>query len=245
MGRRRRKKKSILPALIVLLVLVLVCAVLWKFVFIVRNVDVSGNGNTLSTEEVIRAARVNFGASIFGVDTDKIAENINGTGVVRADGIIVEYPDSLKISVAPRKSVAMVLHLGRIHVLDENGCEIASMNDVPDEDLIYISGMRVSGCGAGKPIQADGDQLEAYCAVMQAILSNAATPYVSELNLENTMDIRIITRTGIRVELGDWQNARDKIAWMKSAVNDLENRGQMNGTLDVRSGNKADYRPAY
>ena len=245
MGRRRRRKRSILPALIIVLVLALVCALLWKFVFIVRNVDVTGSAGAMSGEAVIRAAKVNFGASIFGVDTQKMSENINSTGVVRALEVQVDYPDALKISVAPRNRVAMVLHLGRIHVLDENGCEVTSLSDVPNEDLVYISGMRISGCGTGKPIQADDDQLEAYCAVMQAILSNSAAPYVSEMNLENTRDIRIITRTGISVELGDWQNARDKIAWTKSAVSDLENRGQMGGTLDVRSGNKADYRPAY
>lgn len=245
MVRRRRKKRSIIPVLIVLLVLALACAVLWKFVFIVRYVDVTGGTGAISSESVIRAARVNFGASVFGVNADKIAENINSTGVVRTQEITVDYPDSLKISVVPRNRVAMVLHLGKIHVLDENGCEVTSLSDVPNEDLVYISGMRVSGCGTGKPIQAEDDQLQAYCAVMQAILSNAASPYVSEMNLENTMDIRIITRTGITVEMGDWQNARDKIAWMKSAVSDLENRGQIGGTLDVRSGNKADYRPAY
>ena len=38
------------------------------------------------------------------------------------------------------------------------------------------------------------------------------------------------------------QNMQDKIAWMKGAVADLERRGEAGGTLDVRSGTKADYR---
>ena len=54
--------------------------------------------------------------------------------------------------------------------------------------------------------------------------------------------LRIITRRGIEVRLGNSENMPDKIAWMKSAVADLENRGQNGGVLDVSSGTKADYR---
>ena len=63
--------------------------------------------------------------------------------------------------------------------------------------------------------------------------------------MSDVENLRIITRTGIRVELGDAENMGNKIAWMKGAVADLERRGESGGTLDVRSGSKADYtRPA-
>jgi hypothetical protein len=52
----------------------------------------------------------------------------------------------------------------------------------------------------------------------------------------------LITRTGITVDLGNRDKMVDKIAWMKSAVADLEQRGEAGGVLDVRSGSKADYR---
>ena len=59
-------------------------------------------------------------------------------------------------------------------------------------------------------------------------------------------NLRLITRTGIQVDLGDAENMDNKIAWMKGAVSDLERRGEGGGTLDVRSGSKADYtRPQY
>ena len=243
--RRRRRKNRIVPVLIVLLVLALAGAVLLKFVFVVRNVNVAGSSGMVSHEGVIRAARVNFGASIFTVSEEDIMQHINSTGTLRAVDVQVHYPDSLTISVQPRSRVAMALGLGQLRVLDETGCVITSVNTVPNEDLVYVSGLQVQGCTTGEPLRADEHQMQAYCAVMQAILEHSASMYVSELNLENTNDIRIITRTGITVELGTGENARNKIAWMKSAVADLENRGQVGGTLDVRSGNKADYRSAY
>lgn len=241
--RRKRKKKSIAPVIIILLVLILICAVLWRFVFVVRNVDVTGNSGAVSQEGVIRAARVQFGASIFGVDAASMAERIDATGHLRTEDISIRYPNTISITVAPRNRLAMALHLGQIRVLDEQGVLIESLSDVPGEELIYISGLRVNGCTTGAQISADAEQLSAYCNIMQAILANGADAYVSEINLDNPDDIRIITRTGVTVEMGDSSNAQDKIAWMKGAVTDLENRGQGGGVLDVRSGTKADYRP--
>lgn len=241
---RRRKKGRIVPLLLALLVLALACAALMKFVFVVRHVEVSGDSGSISSESVIRTAKVNFGASIFRVDTDQIADRINATGTLQAVEVSLRYPDTVDIAVQARNRVAMALHLGKIRVLDETGCVISSLDNVPDEDLVYISGLRVQGCTTGAQIQADAAQLSAYCAVMQALVENGAAMYVSEMNLNDPQDIRIITRTGITVELGDSENARDKIAWMKGAVADLEGRGQGGGTLDVRSGTKADYRAA-
>ena len=241
---RRRKRRILLKFLIAILALALVCALLLKFVFVVRDVDVGGNPGSMSAESVIRAARLNFGASIFGVDGEKVAENIGATGVLRCEDVQLQYPDTVLLTVQARTRAAMALHLGKIHVLDETGCVITSLDDVPGENLVYISGLRVQGCTAGKVIQADADQLKAYCEVMQALLSAGAEAYVSEMNLDNPADIRIITRTGITVELGGSENARNKIAWMQGAVSDLEARGQAGGVLDVRSGTKADYRAA-
>lgn len=240
--RHRRKKKNIAPVIIALLVLVLLCAILLHFVFIVRNVDVTGNPGALSSEAVIRAAKVQFGASVFRVDTDAIAANIGATGTLRAEDVSIDYPDTVNIAVTPRNRVAMAIHLGQIRILDEQGVLIESLSDVPADDLIYISGLRVQGCTTGAQIQAEGAQVSAYCDVMQALLANSAQGYVSEINLDNPADIRLITRNGVTVEMGDSANSQDKIAWMKGAVMDLENRGQGGGTLDVRSGTKADYR---
>ena len=80
-------------------------------------------------------------------------------------------------------------------------------------------------------------------AAVDAIRNQGAAIYVSELNVDDPLNLWITTRTGIRVELGDAQNMDGKILWLRSAVADLENRGEVKGTLDVSSGTKADFQP--
>jgi len=136
----------------------------------------------------------------------------------------------------------MIMHAGKILVLDESGCAMRSIDEAPDTDLIFVTDFGVSSFRIGEVVSADEDQLADYCAVVQAIVRSGAAGLVSELNLADGQNLWIITRRGIEVRLGDRRSIDDKIAWMKSAVVDLENRGQYGGVLDVSSGTKADYR---
>lgn len=240
--RRRRRRRNIKPLLIILLLLAVLIFVLTKFVFVVRSVDVLGNTGPVSQESVVRAASIKFGRSIFRVDEDEIMRNITGMGTIYPESVQLNYPDTVQIRVMPRNRVAMLLHMGKVRVLDEHGCVVESLDTVPDMDLVYLSSMSVQGCEAGKQIRADAGQLEAYCAVAAALLHHNAGSYVSELDLSDVEKLTLITRSGITVELGDTGRMNDKIAWMKSAVADLQSRGETGGTLDVSSATKADYR---
>lgn len=191
---------------------------------------------------MVRAASIGFGQSMFRVNTQNISKGINALGGLCCEDVRLQYPDTIRISVRTRNRTAMALHLGKIHVLDENGYVVESLAQVPDEDLLYVSGMRVQGANVGEAIRADSAQLSAYCAVMQALRAHSAQIYVSELRLDDPDNLSMITRTGVNVRLGKAENLSDKIAWMKSAVADLEQRGEYGGTLDVSSGTKADYR---
>lgn len=240
MRRRKRSKKWRFP--VILLVLVGICVLLLRFVFVVQSVEVTGHEGVMRDEAVVRTARIGFGSSIFHVDAEEIQERIDATGNLKFEGMSIQYPDTVRIQVKPRSREAMMLHMGKIRILDDEACVMEIMDTVPNMDLIYVSGMRAMSCEKGKRVQADEEQINAYCAVIQALNRHGADSYVSELKLDDTQDMQIITRTGIIVNLGGEQKMNDKIAWMKSAVADLEQRGESGGILDVSSGNKADYR---
>lgn len=239
-----RRGKRIWVCIFVLILLALLALWLLRSVFVVRSVEVTGDAQ-VSSDEIVRAARVRFGSSMLLVDEEELRREMNATGAYRLDRVEKQYPSTLVLEVHARSRAAMLLHMGKIRILDETGCLMESVNDVPDTDLVYVSGMRVTSLEIGEPMRAAEGQAQAYCAAMCALLNQGASLYVSELDVSDVENLRIITRTGIRVELGDAENMENKIAWMKGAVADLERRGESGGTLDVRSGSKADYtRPA-
>lgn len=237
---KNRRRKSALPRLLFLLLL---CALLGRFVFVVRNVEVQGDTLSLSQLDVVRAANLELGGSIFRVDRDRVRSGVNGTGVLQLKDVHIRYPATVCITVEPRSRCAMLLHMGKIRILDAHGVVVESLDQAPDADLIYVSGMRIMGCTAGEVIRTDEKQLAAYRQILQAISQCGAGIYVSEIQLSDLEEISIVTRNGVQVKIGDTENILQKVQLMKGVVADLERRGETGGTLDVRSGNKADYLP--
>ena len=224
----------------------LVCAiafVLFRFVFVVRSVDVIG-APAEEASEIVRAGNVEFGGSIFGVNTVEIAAGIAETGNYYMVDIAKSLPNRLHITVQQRTPAAMTLFMQSILIMDADGYVISACDSVPDMDLVYVSDLKPSAYKIGSVIQADADRLENLRAALHAIAEDGAAVYISELTVADSRAIKIISRTRTNVNLGTRENMSMKIRWMVSALADLESRGESYGTMDVSSGKSADYRPS-
>lgn len=240
-ARARKGKKSFAPTVLLWLsLLAVLLVVLMRTVFVVREVRLVGQVS-VGSEQLVRTADVGFGRSIFKVDRQTIAAHINTLGTIAVDEVEVEYPDTIIIHVRERKPCAMLLHMGKLRILDEQGYVISEESNAPSEDMVYVNGMRVIECVQGSRIRAQAGQCEAYAAVMSALVERGASEYISEINLEEPQSIQLVTRTGIRVRLGDSSNMDAKVALMKGTLRDLEYRNEGGGVLDVINGSKADY----
>ena len=67
-------------------------------------------------------------------------------------------------------------------------------------------------------VSAPASQLEALVTTLGALYDNAATGYVSELNVSNPHALYLYSRTGMRVDLGDSADMDDKVLWMVGAL---------------------------
>ena len=148
------------------------------------------------------------------------------------------------LTVRPRTRDALILLAGKILVLDSDAYVVEITDRVPGDSMPYVTGLKASYYALGRQLDTADGRCGCMKAVLEALKANGATRYVSELNVAATADLRIITRTGMTVLLGNSDNMNAKIAWMAGALADLEARGQTTGRLDVSSGTKADYTPA-
>ena len=236
-----RSKRLLIAVAAAVLVTAAVFALLGR-VFVVRNVAVAGVSDDLR-DEVIRASGLERGGSIRSVDEDSLRRSLESTGRFALDGVEVRYPNTVTLMVRERTRDAMVLSGARLLVMDADGYVIEAVDTVPEDAGVYITGLEGGAYRIGGRISAPEEKLAAMKAVLEAIRSQGASGYVSELNLSDVFNLTLTTRSGIRVLLGDANDMEGKILWMCSAVDDLQSRGQAGGTLDVSSGSKADYRP--
>ena len=239
----KRGRKRVFGAVVLLCMLLVIGILLAQTVFVVKRVEVIGN-SAYRSEDVIRASGIQFGKPLSKVDAEEVSKSVNATGHFRFEKVERVFPNKVRLHITERKAAGMILHVGSILVMDKDGCVMEVRNQVPNEDLIYVSDLGVEHYRVGSVAYGDDARMRSYAAVMDAIEHHGAGRLVSEINFLNNNDIRIITRTGVTVCIGNSEKARDKIAWMKAVVADLEQRGERGGMLDVSSATKADYTPA-
>ena len=212
-------------------------------VFVVRDVRVAGAGE-LPESEIRHLSCIRLGTRMNALDEERIRLDVESDGRVAFVSLERRYPSRVVLNVRPRTMDALILQGGKILVLDSDAYVVQVAEQLPEGRVPYVSGIKATHYALGRQLdQADG-RCAAMKAVLEAMKARGATAYVSELNVSNTDDLRVITRTGMTVLLGNARDMERKIAWMAGALADLESRGETGGQLDVSSGTKADYRPA-
>jgi len=242
MRKTRTGLRSAVVVLLAIAVLAVVCGIVMNTVFVVRNVVIDGTVS-VSDEELIRLAQVSLGESIWKVDAEELRQNLESDGRFAMEAVRIEHPNTVVLTVHQRTRDGMVLNGGRILVMDSEGYVIEACNTMPADGGTFVTGLTITSYRIGSRVSSPENQLEAMDSVLSAIRNQGAGALVSELDVSDPLNLVATTRTGIRVLLGDGDNMDKKILWMKSAVTDLESRGEIQGTLDVSSGAKADYMP--
>lgn len=242
MRRKDNGKKVFVLVIAALAVLAIALGLIWLKVFVVRNVVIEGDVQA-SHEELVRACKVEFGGHISGVDEDEIRANLESGGKYALDGMRLKYPNTVILSVRERSRDAVIVNGGQYLVLDSDGYVIEQHDVMPENSGVYVYGLNATSYRVGSKINAPMERLNNLKIVLDAVRRQNAAQYISDIDISNAEDIRLTTRTGIVTYLGDLQNMENKMLWLCSAVSDLESRGETRGTLDITSGDKADFRP--
>ena len=243
---RKRKRRSVIPWLVLTAAAALaVWLLLANVVFVVRDIQVVGAGS-IPEADVRKLSGIQLGRRLSALDEAEVAKCVESDGRLAFVSLERHLPNRVVLAVRPRSRDALVLiaGAGRVLVLDSDGFVVEVTSRLPDAVIPYVSGLRVPNYVLGKQLDTADGRCGCMTAVLEALKANGATAYASEISVADTADLRIITRKGTTVLLGDKSNMDRKIAWMGGALADLEARGENGGRLDVSSGNKADYTPA-
>lgn len=242
MKRNVRRRRALVVAALLLVLGLAVYLTLDRSVFVARDVQVEGN-STIPADDIIRAADLPLGSPMREVSEEKARAALKSSGTVELVSLEKHYPSLVVLNVRERRCDAVVSYAGVILTMERDGTVISQPSAMPETDAVYVTGLNVTGWQPGEVVSAPASQLEALVTTLDALYDNAATGYVSELNVSNPHALYLYSRTGMRVDLGDSADMDDKVLWMVSVLPDLEARGETSGRLDVSSGDKADHSP--
>jgi cell division protein FtsQ len=169
----------------------------------VREVTVEGTSR-LSVSQVLDAAAVRGGESLFALDPDGVAQRVQRLPAVASVDVNRDWPHRVVITVTERRPVAVVTEEGTSTLLDATGVAFAQVPQPPD-GLVPVT--------LGAPIVDDGaDDARAAMAVLDS-LPKRVRHQVTELHAASPENVSFELRNGRQVV---WGSAADGAR--KSAV---------------------------
>lgn len=244
MTKEKKKAKNKVPTIFMILILLTLLGVLKWNVFTIKSISVSG---TLTREDsdIIAQSGLVIGDFIFDVDTKKTKASLEKDPYLLVEGVYCRYPSRVEILVKERWPRAMIVYYEKIIVLDENGKILEVLDTLGDfADIAVVTGMDVDRFSVGEMLTSkDPVQLFAMNEVLTELIAQDALSLISELNLDNVDNLYLVSREGIKVQLGERTNMEDKIRWMRATLPVLREEGYREGELDVTSGKHADFMP--
>lgn len=232
--------KKLLPVVLVCVALVMLALFLDSSVFVVRDVVIEGDSG-MEDVDVMRLAHLNMGGKLRKIDYADMKRSLESTGELICLDIDTRLPSTVVITVEKRIPRMVADYGGSIALLDSNGYVISVTHEMPDGDYIYVTGLSPKDAVPGRCIGCDNVRLDAVCTILKAIDNTDTETYISEINAADTDNLYLYSRTGIQVMLGDKDDMDSKLIWMKYAIIDLEDRGNVTGKLDVTGGKQADF----
>lgn len=188
-----RRWGGLRPLIVVLLLVALVAGTVWVVWFssVLAVKDVTVNGTSLLTErEVRRAAAVPEGDPLAQVDLGGATTRVEALAAVKDADVSREWPDTVRVDVVERTSVAVVDLGGRLRGMDSEGVVFQEFEGAP-KDLPRVE------IGSG----ADSEALQEGARVVAALPDDLAAR-VEHVEIDTVDQIGLVLRDGREVVWG-------------------------------------------
>ncbi len=240
---RRRGKSSLAGVVLFLLILAIAALVIISRVCVVKTIDVRG-ASSIPIPDIIAVSGLKEGESIFRVNAERVRQRFETVGRLSFDGLTTSFPSTVVLNVHERLPRVLINYAGLPTVLDENGYAIEQSREMPNLQLLVVTGLRTKSCQVGRRIQSDvPQQVDFMCTVVQALLTQQMTGMASELNISDLDNMYLMLNNGMMVKLGDHSQMQNKLLLMAGALADLNNRGTTNVIINVSGGGSAVIQP--
>ncbi len=253
MRHRKRKKaarQAMTMAILVTAVLAVLVVLACSQIFVVRDIMVVGNRNLLR-EEVVTQSGVEIGDNLLSISDQTLRHALEQNRYIEYEDHEFDYRGTLTIRIRERLGMAVVYDLGYYYVLDGEGMVLECAGSGYPTG---VAGPKVTGFDVepnsritpGEPLPVhDKGQLEAMELVLSELDATSMLSRTSEMSVDNTDNLYILTSDGAKIELGSVSGLRTKLLIGREVLSVREEAGDLLGAkIDVSNGKNAHYIPA-
>ncbi|MBD5560900.1 MAG: FtsQ-type POTRA domain-containing protein [Clostridia bacterium] len=239
------RKSSPARRIALLLIVAVLIAGLGYFVyeyFQVRSVIPAGNARF--TSAYIRAiADIAEGTHMLEVNEERVRSNVQSVEpYLQVTAVRRQLPDTVIIEVEERRPAAFLPYGNQFLLIDINTDILEITESDESVECPLVEGISVTDPQVGSEIVTE-DAFK--IAIMQEILldldSRSLFPLIAVVDLSNINNIRMESRDGLAIRIGQAERIGDKIKWIQNRLPALAREGESDGLLDVSSGSFATY----
>ena len=232
-GKRARPWRAILCTLAVMGAL---GAVLYFFVFQVREIRVSGNV-TVSTEEVVRRSGLKKGTPMLSIRMEDVARGIENNAYLQFRYLEKEWPGTVVLAVKEREACCWMTWCGIFYTMDKQRVVLFETEEqnIRPSGLVRVDGLEIrSGCMVGQTVVLNSsEQEEVFSTLFLEMKVLNCTELIEEADLSNLNSLLLTTRDGFTVSLGDGSNLHAKLRSMLLTRDELLKMGYTGGIINV------------
>lgn len=238
-GKKKRKKLGVWFLLLVLILLLAGASVGAYYYTIVDTITVSGS-SSYTKEEVIALSGLYTGRNIFLYDLDAAKKGIEKNPYISCLSVKRVLPKTIVIEVSERKEFAAVQTLGGgFCVIDRTGYVL----DVSRQDtgsLLPVYGLSSMSFTVGMRIDDDKSKLRPYTVMELINALGVKYDEIEYIDISNTSSVKLKTKTGVTVILGDSVDIPQKIERMFKALSRVDPAKAETATIYVNSSGTTD-----
>jgi cell division protein FtsQ len=200
--------------------------------FNIKTINVTGN-NRVSQQEIIRLSGLTYQQNVFRINTKETMKNIFQSPYVEKIKIRRGLPNIINIDIIEREPIVLVPYVGSYLYVDSEGIVVEINSSVEGMNLPKINGLKFNTFKLGEEIKVEDKlQLTSVIKLINEIKKAGIIQEIAEINAENILNLKLKTKSGIKINLGDDSNINTKIPVAKAILQDLSSK-KLKGTVEM------------
>lgn len=240
----KRKNKHVSMKLIIFLtgILILSFYILNTRIFVIKNIEVSGN-YYLSKSDIVSMSGIHNGLNIFTLNTDKIIDDLQRNPLIKSINIRRILPNSIIIEVDERNEVAVIPYEGVYLKIDEDGIVIEVSNQYVNTELPILSGLNIKRFFVGQYLDIKNTAMfNRSLDILKSLKENNMMELISEVRIDGD-NITLISSSGFIINFDVDKNLDYRLSFLKSVLIDLMGKNVNGGYIIVNDSGNIIYRP--
>lgn len=215
---RTISQNTVVNILGLLVVSLIIIAFAFSPIFVLRNINVTGN-QFVSTEEICRIASIYDGENMFQLETDEIRETLLKDLRIEQVNIRRKFPSALDIEITERIPLAVVpCDYGYLDI-GKDGTVLAAHRTLSEMPVPLVTGVELADLFVGDKVE--NSNLQPVLDYLD-LLDDFSRKQLSEISIGNPEHIVAYTNNSVQIRIGKMERLDEKADITKNFIAELQ-----------------------